>query len=171
MNILLRSMDAPNQSPCTSASTLGRVTAQRKLGNTIGTNNSGTLGVWHFYPYFTCANYSAGQSDAGVASQPWIPAHSRGFIPYHEREESQRLEKCKLALQCFCLWGQLSPWDKSYSSIQWQKDRDTLMCAEEKGKEMILANTNVHPKTWGPFVFINYSLITEINSLLCCNAR
>lgn len=41
------------------------------------------------------------------------------------------------------------------------------MCAEEKGKEMILANTNVYLKTWGPFVFINYSVIIEINSLLC----
>lgn len=82
--------------------------AQRKLGNTIG-NNSETLGVWHFYPYFTCANYSAGQSDTGVAFQPRIPAHSRVFIPYHEREESQRLEKYKLALQCFRLGAQLSP--------------------------------------------------------------
>lgn len=43
------------------------------------------------------------------------------------------------------------------------------MCAEEKGKEMILANTNVYLKTWRPFVFINYSVIIEINSLLCCN--
>lgn len=169
MNILLRSMDAPNESLCISTSTLGRVMAQRKLGSTIG-NNSETLGVWHLYPYFTCANYSAGQSDTSVASQPQIPAHSRGFIPYHEREESQRREQCKLALQCFHLGGQLSLWDKSYSSTQWQRNRDTLMCAEEKGKKMILANTNVHLKTWGPFVFINYSLITEINSLLYCNA-
>lgn len=70
MNILLRSMDAPNESLCISVSTLGRAMAQRKLGNTIGTNNSETLGVWHLYPYFTCANYSAGQSDPHVASEP-----------------------------------------------------------------------------------------------------
>lgn len=108
MNILLRSMDAPNESPCTSASTLGRVMAQRKLGNTIGTNNSEPLEVWHLYPYFTCANYNVGQSDTDVASQPRILAHSRVCIPYHEREESQRLEKYKVALQCFCLGGPLS---------------------------------------------------------------
>lgn len=169
-SMLLRSMDAPKESPCTSASTLGRVMAQSKLGNTIGTNNSEPLGVRHLYPYFTCANYNVGQSDTDVASEPRIPAHSCVCIPYHDREESQRLEKCKLALQCFCLGGPLSLWDKSYSSAQRQRDRDTLMCEEEKGKEMILANIKVYLKTWGPFVFINHSVIIEINSLLCCNA-
>lgn len=46
-NILFKNMDAPSESPCTSASTLGGLITQRKLDYATRTNNSENVGLWY----------------------------------------------------------------------------------------------------------------------------
>lgn len=158
-NILFKNMDAPSESPCTSASTLGGLITQRKLDYATRTNNSENVGLWYWCSYFMYENYIVGLSDTVMASQHWILAHSYMSITLAWKGRGSQARELQVGFPMQPEKTVITYKTNVIVLCNSQKtDIYSLLCAR---KERIITNTHFYLNTLGPFVltqlFIDYS--------------